>query len=192
MPIVFYLSLQQPPVPKLLLLLLLLTFLNKSVLNLIATINIANNVLPSVKSHTYFKVKFFIVRHKFLRAIVFSCFRFVLCSSSITCTDILAQISSRFYHVHSFTVFPPSKVDFFSLKSGKKYDTDSDQDKDALPNQLPNQFPPESNLIKKESVAHNRVRTKVGKQKTLFTNGGGESAQLVTAQAQFTSNGAHA
>ena len=58
-------------------------------------------------------------------------------------------------------------------------------------NQLPNQLPPESNLIKKESVAHNRVRTKVEKQKTLFTNGGG-SAQLVTAEAQFTSNGAHA
>ena len=130
MPIVFYLLLQQQPVPKLLL--LLLTFLNKSVLKLIATINIANIVLPSVKLHTYFKVKFFIVRHTFSGALVFACFQFVLCSSSNTCTDILAQISSRFYQVHGFTVFPPTKVDFFRLKSGKKYDTDSDQDKDAL------------------------------------------------------------
>ena len=99
---------------------------------MIATINIANNVLPSVKLHTYFKVKFFIVRHIFSGALVFACFQFVLCSSSNTCTDILAQISSRFYQVHGFTVFPPTKVDFFRLKSGKKYDTDSDQDKDAL------------------------------------------------------------
>ena len=59
-------------------------------------------------------------------------------------------------------------------------------------NQLPNQLPSESNLIKIESVAHNPVRTKVRKQKTLFTNERGESAQLVTAQAKFTSNRAHA
>ena len=160
-------------------------------MNWIATINIANNVLPRVKLHTYFKVKFFIVGHKFLGALVFACFQFVLCSSSNTCTDILAQISSQFYQVHSFKVFPPSKVDFFRLKSGKNMTLTAT--KMLYQNQLPNQLPPESNLITKESVPHNRERTKVGKQKTLFTNGGGgESAQLVTAQAQFISNGAHA
>ena len=169
MPIVFYLSLQQPPVPKL----LLLTFLNTSVLNLIATINIANNVLPSVKLHMYFKVKFFIVGHKFSGAFVFACFQFVLCSSSNTCTDILAQISNRFYQIHSFTVFPPSKIDFFSLKFGKNKKLTATKIKMFYQNQLPNQLPPESNLIKKESVAHNRVQTKVEKQKTLFINGRG-------------------
>ena len=129
----------------------------------------------------------------FRELLFFACFQFVLCSSSNTCTDVLAQISSRFYQVHSFTVFPPSKVDFFGLKSGKNMTLTATKIKMLYQNQLPNQLPPESNLIKKESVAHNRVRTKVEKQKTLFTNGGGgESAQPVTAQVQFTSNGAHA
>ena len=136
-------------------------------------INIANNVSPSVKLHTYFKVKFFIVRRKFSGALVFACFQFVLCSSSNSCTNILAQISSRFYQVHSFTVFPPSKVDFFRLKFGKNMTLTATKIKMLYQNQLPNQLPPESNFIKKESEAHNRVRTKVEKQKTLFTNGGG-------------------
>ena len=90
-----------------------------------------------------------------------------------TCTNILARISSRFYQVHGFTVFPPSKVDFLRLKCGKNMTLTATKIKMLYQNQLPNQLPPKSNLIKKESVAHNRVRTKVEKQKTLFTNGGG-------------------
>ena len=91
----------------------------------------------------------------------------------LNCTDILAQISNRFYQVHSFIVLPPTKVDFFRLKSGKNMTLTATKIKMLYQNQLPNQLPPESNLIQKESVAHNRVRTKVEKQKTLFTNGGG-------------------
>ena len=46
-------------------------------------------------------------------------------------------------------------------------------------NQLPNQLPPESNLIKKESVARNRVRMKERKQQTLFINEGGDQHNLL-------------
>ena len=119
----------------------------------------------------------------------FCLFQFVLCNSSNTCMEIVAQISSRFYQVYSFTEFLPSNDDCFRFKSWKKYDKDSDQDKDAYQNQLPNQLPPGSNFIRKEWVAKNRAGAKVGKRKTTFTNG--ESAQLMTAQARFANNGAH-